>query len=246
MPRLSEAEVVQVKGARARKVDRHEPAMLPVSHRAGFDLVEQTLSEAEARAEAARCLQCSTLCDKCVEVCPNRANYTYRIKPVHWTLPVLAFRDGGLAVTGEEVFEVRQTRQILHVDDFCNECGDCATFCVHQGKPYKDKPRLFLKEADFLQKNDNAYYLQAESIRRRKCGQEERLTVQEGMLVFENAQVRLGLSPEFGLREMTLKETFDGSLSLKEAAEMAVVLEGVTASLAFLPGSADLLRRSGR
>jgi len=34
--------------------------------------------------------------------------------------------------------------QILHVDDFCNECDNCQTFCVHHGKPYVDKPRLFL------------------------------------------------------------------------------------------------------
>ena len=246
MPRLSESEVVQVKGARARKVVRHEPDMLPVSQRAGFDLVEQTLSEAAARAEAARCLQCSTLCDKCVEVCPNRANYTYRIKPVRWTLPVLACRDGGLAVAGEEAFEVRQTRQILHVDDFCNECGDCATFCVHQGRPYTDKPRLFLEEVGFLQEEDNAFYIHGSSIRRREGGQEAKLTMQRGMLLFENAQIRLGLSPEFGLREMALKEVFEGSLSLREAAEMALILEGVTTSLAFLPGSAGLLRRGGR
>jgi putative selenate reductase len=244
MPLLSEGDALRVKSARARKTAQHEPDRLPLDRRADFDLVEQTLSEAAARAEAARCLQCSTLCDKCVEVCPNRANYTYRIKPVRWTLPVLACRDGGLAVAGEEAFEVHQTRQILHVDDFCNECGDCATFCVHQGKPYKDKPRLFLKEADFLLKNDNAFYIQDKSIRRREGGQEAKLTMQEGMLVFENAQVRLALSPEFGLGKMALKEAFDGTLSLKEAAEMAVILEGVATALSFLPGSAALLRRS--
>jgi putative selenate reductase len=237
MPALSEEDVIQVKGARARKVARHEADMLPARRRAGFDLVEQTLSEEAARAEAARCLQCSALCDKCVEVCPNRANYSYRVEPVRWTLPALDCRDGGLAVAGKEAFEVRQTRQILHVDDFCNECGDCATFCVHQGKPYKDKPRLFLEEADFLQTNHKAFYIEGNTIRRREDGQEARLAVQDGTLIFENAKVRIGLSPDFSLRETALKEPFQGSLSLRVAAEMAVILKGVTTSLRFLPAT---------
>jgi hypothetical protein len=68
--------------------------------------------------------------------------------------------------------------------------------------------------------------------------------MQEGALIFENAQVRLGLAPDLGLREMVLKEAFEGTFSLKQAAEMAVILEGVTTSLSFLPGSGRSLRRS--
>ncbi len=125
--------------------------MLPAAQQRGFDLIEQTLPEEAARREAARCLQCSTFCDKCVEVCPNRANYAYHVTPVSLTLPRLACRDGKLVVIGQEAFQVKQTRQIVHLYDLCNECGNCATFCVHQGKPYQDKPRLFLQESDFRQ-----------------------------------------------------------------------------------------------
>ena len=49
--------------------------------RSGFDLVERILTEATARSEAKRCLQCTSHCDKCVEVCPNRANVTYAALP---------------------------------------------------------------------------------------------------------------------------------------------------------------------
>ncbi|MFH1609897.1 MAG: putative selenate reductase subunit YgfK, partial [Candidatus Bipolaricaulota bacterium] len=146
---LSEAEVARAKRARARIEPQWESRVLPLPERGGFDLVEATLSDDEARAEAGRCVQCSALCDKCVEVCPNRANLAYDAGPVRWVLPVLACADGRLTVVGEEAFEVRQPRQIVHVDDLCNECGNCATFCVHQGKPYLDKPRLFLREEDF-------------------------------------------------------------------------------------------------
>lgn len=78
---------------------------------------------AAVRAEAERCLQCATVCDKCVEVCPNRANVA-------------------LDVSGDgEHFS--NAHQILHLDDFCNECGNCATFCPWDGKPYLDKFTVF-------------------------------------------------------------------------------------------------------
>jgi putative selenate reductase len=233
-PELSPDDILRVKYERARRVARHEAEMLPVARRAGFDCVEQTLSEAAARGEARRCLQCATFCDKCVEVCPNRANYTYLVEPVGWTLPVLACQGGELVVAGWESFRVEQARQILHVDDFCNECGNCATFCVHQGKPYADKPRLFLEEAGFRLEDDNAFYIQAGTIRRRAAGRESRLSLQDGGLVFENAHVRLGLLPNWEIGQAEVREPFEGVLSLQDAAEMAVILKGVGASLPFL------------
>jgi putative selenate reductase len=234
MPELSPEDVLQVKRTRASKIAQYAPEMLSVSQRAGFACVEQTLSEGAARAEAARCLQCSTFCDKCVEVCPNRANYTYLVPPVRWTLPLLGQKNGELKTVGSEPFQVEQPRQILHVDDFCNECGNCATFCVHHGKPYTDKPRLFLREADFSQQDDNAFFLAGDTIRRREGGQEMWLVVHDKGFTFEDAHVRLGLSPEFGITDMVLKETFGGTRSLRAAAEMAVVFDGITGSLPFL------------
>jgi len=233
-PTLSADDILQVKHQRARKAAQHKAETLPVTQRVGFACVEQTLSEAAARSEAQRCLQCSTLCDKCVEVCPNRANYTYQVEPVDWTLPLLAYRDGAVVVAGQESFAVKQARQILHVDDFCNECGNCATFCVHQGKPYADKPRLFLEEAGFYLEDDNAFYAEAGSIRRRDGGQESRLTVDKGGFFFENGHVRLALLPAWEVKEAIVKQPFEDMLSLKGAAEMAVILKGVATSLPFL------------
>jgi putative selenate reductase len=120
------------------------------------------------------------------------------------------------------------------VDDFCNECGNCATFCVHQGKPYADKPRLFLQEADFLLEDDNVFLIAGDTIRRREGGQETRLRMQDGSFVFENEQVWISLSGNWEIGELELKEAFEGTLSLKAAAEMGVILQGVTGSLVFL------------
>ncbi len=219
---------------RARKVPQHEPALLPVAQRARFDLVELTLTEEAARAEARRCLQCSALCDKCVEVCPNRANYAYSVSPVSMELPLLRSQDGELETVGEEIFAIEQTRQIIHVDDFCNECGNCATFCVHQGKPYTEKPRLFLKREDFELEQDNAWFIEGDSIWRRERGKESKLSMGNGLLTYENDKVCIHLTPDMVADQVVLKEAFEGELSLREAAEMYVVLDGLSTSAAFL------------
>ena len=242
LPVLSEEEIAQVKRARTRKAAQHEGAMLPPDQRGGFDLVEATLTEEAALSEAARCLQCSILCDKCVEVCPNRANYAFLVEPVSLTLPTVSCRQGRLAVTGGEVFQVEQARQIIHVDDFCNECGNCETFCVHDGKPYLDKPRLFLREGDFELEEDNAFYVERGTkgwtIRRREGGKEARLSVENGghEALFENDLLKIAISlTDFQIRAMEMKKDFQGEFSLAGAAEMYVILQGLSTSLSFLP-----------
>jgi len=209
------------------------PSVLPLSKRSEFALVEKAFTEEEAHAEASRCLQCSTVCDKCVEVCPNRANYTYRITPFHATLPVLSCRDGKLQVVGKEVFSLTQDRQVLHVDDFCNNCGVCTTFCVHDGDPYLDKPCLFLDEGDFEQEEENAFKIDSNRIRSRYNGSEVQLRIVGEKMEYEDEHVIITLSPELKVKGVHLKKEFDGNLSLLRIATMASVLRGVHGSLPF-------------
>ncbi len=232
-PSLSEEEIIEVKRERARKGPQVRPSVLPLSKRSEFALVEKAFTEEEAHAEASRCLQCSTVCDKCVEVCPNRANYTYRITPFHATLPVLSCRDGKLQVVGKEVFSLTQDRQVLHVDDFCNNCGVCTTFCVHDGDPYLDKPRLFLDEGDFEQEEENAFKIDSNRIRSRYNGSEVQLRIVGEKMEYEDEHVIITLSPELKVEGMHLKKEFDGNLSLLRIATMASVLRGVHGSLPF-------------
>ncbi len=79
--------------------------------------------------EAERCMTCGAACLRCVEVCPNRANFT---------LPVSMDAEGKL----------KQVLQILHVDDLCNECGNCGFFCPFEGEPFSGKPTLFGTEGE--------------------------------------------------------------------------------------------------
>jgi putative selenate reductase len=96
---------------------------------------------ADAQKEAARCLACSLLCNKCVDVCPNRANVAIRIKS-----------------TGQGFKDIYQ---ILHLDALCNECGNCETFCPYKGSPYRDKLTLFQSENDFRNSANGGFYLKS-------------------------------------------------------------------------------------
>ncbi len=233
-PELSEEEIIEVKHTRARVVPQVHASVLPLAERSGFDLVEKAFTEEEARAEASRCLQCSTVCDKCVDVCPNRANYTYHISPFETELPVLSCRDGNLQMVGEEKFSIKQDRQVLHVDDFCNKCGVCATFCVHDGNPYLDKPRLFLDEEDFEQEEENAFKIENNCIRSRRNGTEVQLRIIGERMQYEDEHVEITLSQQLEIEGMHLKKKFDGKLSLTHVATMSVILRGIQGSLPFL------------
>ena len=73
--------------------------------------------------EAARCLGCETVCENCVDVCPNRANIAVKVPGF-------------------------EKEQVVHVDKMCNECGNCAVFCPYISAPYKDKFTLFASAGD--------------------------------------------------------------------------------------------------
>ncbi len=81
---------------------------------------------------------------KCVEVCPNAANFTY-------PTPILSFdhqdvvvsSDGKWSAGESRRFEITKDVQIACYADFCNECGNCDTFCPEYGGPYIEKPNFF-------------------------------------------------------------------------------------------------------
>ncbi|MBQ9393442.1 MAG: putative selenate reductase subunit YgfK, partial [Oscillospiraceae bacterium] len=88
---------------------------------------------APAPCDGERCLQCSTVCENCVDSCPNRANVS------------VTLADG--------------RRQILHVDRLCNECGNCTAFCPYDSAPSRDKFTLFASAEDLASsKNAGAVF----------------------------------------------------------------------------------------
>ena len=83
-------------------------------------------------------------CDKCLPVCPNAANFLY-------ATPIVAFDyhdlivepDGRVREGPPKRFEITEETQIACYADFCNECGNCDTFCPEYGGPYIKKPTFF-------------------------------------------------------------------------------------------------------
>lgn len=81
--------------------------------------------------ENAGCLSCNTVCENCVDVCPNRAN------------TVILMPDG--------------RREILHIDRLCNECGNCRTFCPYASAPYRDKLTVYGDVDSFLDSTNKGF-----------------------------------------------------------------------------------------
>ncbi len=131
---------------------------LPVERRRGFEQVGLGLDEEQARREAGRCLDCDEFCSLCVTVCPNRANHWYLCEPFVADLPTFRIAAGKVERDGVETFAVEQASQVVNLADWCNECGNCQTFCPTRGAPYRDKPRLCFGDESFADE-ERAYRL---------------------------------------------------------------------------------------
>ena len=149
-------DTITERASRARRV---APAERPLDDRSTFAEVVSTLSREDAQAEASRCLQCDTFCSVCTSVCPNHAFLTYACAPFEASLLSWEVENGQIVEETKLPFAVRQSTQTAVLTDFCNECANCATFCPTAGRPYKDKPRLYASESEFLAQSDNAYRL---------------------------------------------------------------------------------------
>lgn len=99
--------------------------------------------EQKETKEAGRCLGCSTICENCVEVCPNRANIAIQVPGM-------------------------EKHQIIHVDYLCNECGNCKSFCPYSSAPYLDKFTLFATEADMENSKNQGFAVLNQETRRCK------------------------------------------------------------------------------
>lgn len=99
--------------------------------------------EQKETKEAGRCLGCSTICENCVEVCPNRANIAIQVPGM-------------------------EKHQIIHVDYLCNECGNCKSFCPYSSAPYLDKFTLFATKADMENSKNQGFAVLNQETRRCK------------------------------------------------------------------------------
>lgn len=93
-------------------------------------------------------------CDKCVPVCPNDANFIYEVKPLEASYRVIEWTENGSREKESGIYKVKKAHQIANFADFCNECGDCDTYCPEYGGPYIKKPRFFGSRETFMRHKD--------------------------------------------------------------------------------------------
>ncbi|KAF5034896.1 putative oxidoreductase YgfK [anaerobic digester metagenome] len=159
----------------------------------------------EAMKEASRCLLCDEVCNICVTVCPNLANQYYETEPF-------------IFVSGEYRFEIKQKIQTYNVGEFCNECGNCRTFCPTSGAPYLDKPKVWITREAF-DKAPSGYHFSSDNGSRILLHKTEqglsKLVQTAGGFVFEKNNAQLKFDSDWKLQSDLNSEIIGEALEMR-------------------------------
>jgi putative selenate reductase len=199
-----------------------------LSQRSGFDLVSQTMTKEMAIKEASRCLSCDTICNICTTVCPNRANVSYTAKPFKAQTYKAIYKNDKAIIEKKGAFTVSQTHQVINIGDFCNECGNCTSFCPTSGSPYMDKPKFYLSRSNFEQSNFEAdlktddrngscaYFMENQSIFKRNPSGQVSLTEDKNTYTYDSKIITARLDKKsFKVMEVEFKTQEDSALQDK-------------------------------
>ncbi len=164
-------------------------------------------------------------CNICLPVCPNGANFNYRTEALEISAERFVLRDGHWQKTGQTALGVAQKIQIATLAEFCNECGNCDTFCPEDGGPYLQKALFFLDRSEFdaHPARDAFYFSGRDSLHARIGGQSFQLsTAENGLLRFTSSGGSVPISVN-GQPEPV--KNFSGELDLLPYHIMRVVYE---------------------
>jgi putative selenate reductase len=212
---------------RAKRIPSESVEELALNDRKNFKLVSQTMSEKSVVAEASRCLYCDEICNICTTVCPNFANHAYEVKPVSYNLPKVVVKAGKTTIEKEGLFEITQPHQILNIANFCNECGNCNTFCPTQSAPYKEKPKVYLTQESY-DLAPSGYFFDNNTLFYKEKDIALALTESGDQYLFESGMLTASIAKtDFSVSEVKVKVTVDAEYSLHQAAVMSVIMNGV-------------------
>ena len=213
----------------AKRVLGEKVSEIDLDHRNNFDIVIRSLDRASAVREAVRCLYCDDVCNVCVSVCPNRANISYETNGATFNLQKIINSRGNAEVVDDQVFIVEQKFQVANIADFCNECGNCWTFCPTNGAPYKDKPKVCLTEESFQLEEKAYYYLKnSNTLKYKENSKSSSLLEEKKYYTYETEELVLKLNKK-DLRVENVETKVDsfGETNLTLAAEMVVLLSSL-------------------
>jgi len=209
----------------SRKIPGVKMPVISDDRRFTFELVHPALDDESAMEEASRCMLCNDVCNICVSDCPNLANVSYDAEKFEIKYPVIKIDGSEIEILEKKTFRIEQNVQIVNIGDFCNECGNCETFCPTAGAPYKTKPTFYLSKLAYLQEDD-CYFIEKNKISY-KSGDEVILTVKDNLLEFESKDLHLKINPaDFSIIEgKSEKEMF---FDLEKISELYYLYENLS------------------
>jgi putative selenate reductase len=122
-----------------------------------------------------------------------------------------------------ECVQIAQKFQIINLGDFCNECGNCTTFCPTSGAPYRVKPKFYLSTEGF-ENEQNGYMFVDGVLKARVDGKLQSLYRHKDHLIYETKDVKAQLNLNtYSLEKLTFESDSADSVDLRHAAQMAVL-----------------------
>ena len=200
---------------------------ISLDKRKSFEMVHPVLDEETAKQEAARCLFCEDVCNICVGVCPNFSNVSFEAEKTEIPIWHINKKSNDISIKKVDSFIIKQGNQIFNIGDFCNECGNCDTFCPTSGAPYKTKPHFYLTEESF-NNEEIGYYLNNNSLKFKSKDGSESLSFEDDFLIYESSEVVVKFGQnDFSISEITFKSDKTKEIELRHAAEMYFLLKNL-------------------
>lgn len=202
-----------------------------LDNRKNFNLVSRSLTKEEAETEASRCLYCDEICDICTTVCPNLAFHSFKTDKIEYNTQRIDCKNGNYVISDSSAFEIHQTRQILHIADWCNQCGNCVTFCPSSGSPFIEKPHLYINEDEFCKCKDGFFYSSQDGNPMLKFYHNELLmTYNEinNVVILESEKFRIEIASEtMSIINIEVREKANFEVDLFFIAGVSIIMQGV-------------------
>ena len=189
-----------------------------------FDMIHRTMTKEEVVKEANRCLYCDEVCSVCVYVCPNLANYQYKTTSLQAVVQKVAQADDEITISNLAPIVFEQNTQIITIGDFCNECGNCNTFCPTSGAPYITKSHIFLTSESFLQESEG-YFIKNNHIQYKNDDFIEIMKIEDDHLLYSNNYLSAIINKSsMVIQTIHSKVDYDYLWSSKNAIQMSYLL----------------------
>ena len=103
-------------------------------------------------------------CNICIPVCPNAANFSFPVDKKTEYFSDYKYTKSAFKPIADRTLIIEKNRQIGNIAEFCNDCGNCETFCPEIGAPFKVKPGFYLCRENYESSNTlNGFHLVSEN-----------------------------------------------------------------------------------